>query len=149
MNCLEWLNPRWPIYIQYIVIHLYYLYVVILHSYVGVPLPLPGTALRLKGISARHEECAVLSGEPFLDLLEKSFQAAEWSCCLDGEYPKKMGSPSWWNSWAASAFGHFIHFLFFGKACLAREWAWSRSGQTLARPWQKKRSLEWLSIDDF
>ena len=47
----------------------------------------------LKGISARHEECGVVSGEPFLDLLEKSFQAVlEWSCCLDGEYPNKMGS---------------------------------------------------------
>ncbi|CAL1155560.1 unnamed protein product, partial [Cladocopium goreaui] len=28
----------------------------------------------ISGLFMRHEECGVVSGEPFLDLLEKSFQ---------------------------------------------------------------------------
>ena len=61
-----------------------YLYLVILRRYVG-PLPLPWAA----GVEARHEECGVVSGEPFLDLLEKSFQVPLGA---DGEDPNEMGS---------------------------------------------------------
>ena len=85
-NCMEWVNCRWRIYI--------------IQSYSTCNSLINGDSPQISwgttknhsehrnpiSFLARHEECGVVSGEPFLELLEKYFEV-------------ELGWSNWWSNW--------------------------------------------------